>query len=156
MLLKFSQVKLSSVGPSTIISLFKVFRIKQALKSTKMNNERKKLPQLPNVWTEWNLRNVWTVRISRIYRIGRIIHPEHLAKLVNLGSDKKDILRRTIGRFVPMFLNFQYSPTSECLNEVKSSECWIKNVRIRIYRIGWIIHLEHLANLVNLGADKRR
>ena len=58
MLLKFSQVKLSSVGTSTIISLFKVFRIKQALKSTKMNNERKKLPQLPNVWTEWNLRNV--------------------------------------------------------------------------------------------------
>ena len=32
----------------------------------------------------------------------------------------------------------------------------IKNVRIsRIYRIGWIIHPEHLANLVNLGSDKR-
>jgi hypothetical protein len=48
------------------------------------------------------------------------------------------------------------APTSECLNGVKSSECWIKNVRIsRIYRIGRIIHPEHLANLVNLGSDKR-
>jgi hypothetical protein len=40
MLLKFSQVKLSNVGTSTIISLFKVFRIKQALKSTKMNKAK--------------------------------------------------------------------------------------------------------------------
>jgi hypothetical protein len=40
MLLKFSQVKLSSVVTSTIISLFKVFRIKQALKSTKMNKAK--------------------------------------------------------------------------------------------------------------------
>jgi hypothetical protein len=44
MLLKFSQLKLSIVVTSTIISLFKVFRIKQALKSTKMNNERKNCP----------------------------------------------------------------------------------------------------------------
>jgi uncharacterized protein (DUF486 family) len=40
MLLKFAQIKLSSVGTLTIISLFKVFRIKQALKSTKMNNAK--------------------------------------------------------------------------------------------------------------------
>lgn len=40
MLSEFSQVKLSSVGTSSITSLFKIFRIKQAFKNAKMNKTK--------------------------------------------------------------------------------------------------------------------